>query len=97
MTTTITLYLATLKATNLDISESHEGDLEEHERIFDEHSEAYIDYVRGALACEGFKLEEANEHAGLSYTVEADNEEEETLAHRMMTNGQIMGFWEFYN
>lgn len=97
MTTTVTLYLETLKDAALDVPVTTDAEADENERAFDEQSEAYIDYVRGALADEGFDLAEGNEHGGRSYTVEADSEEEETRAHQMMTEGEVMGFWEWCN
>jgi len=97
MTTTVTLYLSTLKQAALEIPVTSDAELEESERIFDEYSEAYIDYVRGALAVEGFDLEEGSEHGGRSYTVEGDNAEEEARAHQMMSEGEVMDFWTWYN
>ncbi|GGE75544.1 hypothetical protein GCM10011533_29910 [Streptosporangium jomthongense] len=97
MTTTVTLYLATLKQSVLDVPAASEAEQKENERIFDEYSEAYIDYVRGSLASEGFQLEEEGENAGLTYFVEADSAEDEERAHYLMSQGGVQDFWAWYN
>jgi hypothetical protein len=96
MTTTVTLYLSTLEQAALDVPAANETERKENERVFDEYSEAYIDYVRGALAFEGFKMEEEGESAGVTYYVEADSAEDEERAHHLMSQGGIQDFWTWY-
>ena len=97
MTTTVTLYLSTLKQAALDVPAANETEQKENERVFDEYSEAYIDYVRDALTFEGFKMEEEGESAGVTYYVEADSAEDEERAHHLMSQGGIQDFWTWYN
>lgn len=97
MTTTVTLYLATLKQSVLDVPAASEAEQKENERIFDEYSEAYIDYVRGSLSAEGFEMAEEGENAGLNYFVEAGSAEDEGRAHYLMSQGGIQDFWTWYN
>lgn len=97
MTTIVTLYLSTLKKAVMDVPAANEAERKENERVFDEYSEAYIDYVRGALASEGFEMEKECENAGLNYLVEADSAEDEERAHYLMNQGGIQDFWAWHN
>lgn len=97
MSNTVTLYLDTLKDAVLDIPNASEAEQKENERIFEDRCSAYVDYVRKELASEGFDLVEGKTHGGRSYTVEADSAAKETRAHQMMSDGEVMGFWEWFS
>jgi len=93
--TTVTLYIETLKESELAGIHSDQ-DLEESEVIIEENLKRYIEYVRGELKAEGFDLEVDAGQDSRSYYVEADSVDDETKAHSMMSGGGINGFWEWW-